>query len=181
MRHANAVVAVSQRELQKVVGNDGRGVSEPEERVVREDCLEAHRPGMEHGLMGQRGERRVAVDNVDPLPREYAAQDGQRREQRGQDALVVEGREREVVDLEVVGQVVDALPAAVGVSDDYDLVPALEETLAEEEDVGLDAADAWVEEVWHHAETKKKWASCMNFDERSQLTPEDTLNLRLWM
>ena len=52
MRHTDHMIDISQRELENGIGEDGACISKSKEGVVGENCLESHRLGMKHGLMG---------------------------------------------------------------------------------------------------------------------------------
>ena len=54
---------------------------------------------MEHGLVRQRGEGGMAVDDRDSLAQQHVADQRQRSQDRRQDGLVVERLDRQVVDL----------------------------------------------------------------------------------
>ena len=52
------MVGASQGVLENLVGDDGAGISEAEQRVISEDCLDPHCAGMEHSLVSQ-GRKRL--------------------------------------------------------------------------------------------------------------------------
>ena len=62
--NADAVAAVGQGVLQEGVGDDGGGVREPEQGVIREDGPKPEERAVEQGLVGQGGEGGVPVDDL---------------------------------------------------------------------------------------------------------------------
>lgn len=102
--------------------------------------------------MGHGGEGAVCMHHSDPLPHKHTAQQREAVEDGGGRGLVVHDLQGEVVDLQAVGQVSDALPPAVGVGGDHHLVSLLDQALGQLVDVTFHAAHVWVEEVGHHAD-----------------------------
>ena len=158
--HANAVIRVGQRVLEEGVGDDRRGVLEPEQRVIREHRGQVEQRGHEKGLVGQRREGRMAVHDVDLLPAENPFHDRKRSDDRRQDGFVVERNNRQVVDFESVGHEADSGSVSVEVRDDDHAVTFLDEALGQLEQVGLDAAHVRVEKVRHEANPHRCCCCC---------------------
>ena len=124
VRHADGVAGVGQGELQEGVRHHGARVAEAEQGMVGEDGGEAEEGGDHERLVGEGGEGGVAVDQGDSLGEEDVAEGGQGADDGRQHGLVVEGHDGQVEDLEEVGEVADADPVPVGVSDHQDTVAA---------------------------------------------------------
>lgn len=107
---------------------------------------------MEQCVMGHGGEGAVRVHHGDTLPHKHAAQQREAVEDGGGRGLVVHDLQGEVIDLQSVGQVSDALPPAVGVGGDHHLVSLLDQALGELVDVTFHTAHVRVEEVGYHAD-----------------------------
>lgn len=90
---------------------------------------------------------------LDSLADEDVTEERKPEEEHGKRARTVEGQHREIVDLESIGHVPDALSIIVGVRQDDDLVPLLYKALGNEVNVGFNAASVWKEEVTHHCNT----------------------------
>lgn len=114
--------------------------------------VQAHGFGVEQCVMGHGGEGAVRVHHSDALPHKHTAQQGEAVENSGGCGLVVHDLQWEVVDLQSIGQVSDALPLAVGVGGDDHLVPFLDQALRKLVDVTFHAAHVGVEEVRYHAD-----------------------------
>jgi staphylococcal nuclease domain-containing protein 1 len=84
VRHTNDVVHVRQRELEELVGNDTACVCEPKQRMVRKARVHPHGTRVKDGLVCQRREGLVTVDNVQAFAYKDIAHDGERGEERGQ-------------------------------------------------------------------------------------------------
>lgn len=115
MGDAYDAIAHREEDLEQLIGDDGTGVSEAKERVVREDGLQAERLRVEHGLVGERREGRVPVNDVDLLADEDVPYEREAGEEGGQGALVVHHPEGQVVHLQTTGHVADTRSATVGV------------------------------------------------------------------
>lgn len=107
---------------------------------------------MEQCIVGHGGEGAVRVHHSDALSHKHTAQQWEAVEDGGGSRLVVHDLQGEVVDLQSVGQVSDALPPAIGVGGDHHLVPLLDQALGELVDVTFHAAHVGVEEVRYHAD-----------------------------
>lgn len=145
------MVGIAQGHGQKFVGEHRADVRKAKERVVCEHRAQPHGLGVEERVVRHGREGAVGVDDGDALPHEDVPEQRQAVEERGGGGLVVHHPEGQVVHLQPVGQVADALTAAVGVGDHQYLVAALDEALRQLVDVALHAAHVGVEEVRHHA------------------------------
>lgn len=159
---AYAVVYVAEGELEHLVGEDAGGVGEAEERVVGEDGAQAHGAGVEDPLVAEAAQAAVAVDDLDALADADVAEDGEEGEDGGKGGLAVDDEEGHVVDLEAVGQVADALAVVVGVGDDDDLVPTVDELGRDLVDVRLYASGLGEEEVADHGDVVRSSSHCEN-------------------
>lgn len=93
------MVDVSQGILEdQGVGENGRGVGEPEERVVGEDCPQSHYPADKHRLVGHRGKGRMAMDQLNLLPDEDLPEPGKTSHDGSQTRAVVGHEEGKVID-----------------------------------------------------------------------------------
>jgi len=68
------MVHVTQAELKQLVRHYACGITEAKQRVVGEDCAQTHRPRMQDTFMTQITERRMAMDDLYPLPDENLPQ-----------------------------------------------------------------------------------------------------------
>lgn len=152
MAHTYAVVHIAQGELEQLVCQDARGVCEAIQRVISEDGAQAHGPGVKHRLLAQSAQTGVAVDNLNLLPDADVAQDGEEGEDGGKGGSAVDDEKGHVVDLDAIVEVADALAVVVGVGDDDDLVPAVDELAGELVDVRLDSSGLREEEVADHGD-----------------------------
>lgn len=100
-----------------------------------------------HGLVRQRAERRMAVHDFDLFPDQDVPQQWNVTDHGRQNDLVVEHLDGNVVNLEAVGHVADALPVAVRVRHDDHFVAPGQQTLRQVEDVLLHSAHVRVEEI----------------------------------
>ena len=81
MRHADGVAGVCERELEKRVGDDGRGVAEHKQGVVSKHGPQAEQGRDHQGLLGQAREGRVTMDNLNILRKKNMSEvkEGSRR------------------------------------------------------------------------------------------------------
>ena len=85
---------------------------------------------MKNGLVAQVAKTSMAVDNLDLFADDDVAEDGEEGKDGGKRRFAVDDEERDVVDLETIGQVSDACAAGVCVGYDDDFVAAVYEFLA---------------------------------------------------
>mmetsp|Transcript_102800 Transcript_102800/g.329700 ORF Transcript_102800/g.329700 Transcript_102800/m.329700 type:complete len:216 (-) Transcript_102800:157-804(-) len=147
MRDADLMVNVGQEELEQLVDMDACSIGESEQRVIRVHGLETHGLGMEQALMRQIRRRLMSMDNVYPLADQHLPYQGEEDEKVGKCHVIMEGQERQIIHLQAIRHVPDAMPAPTEVCDDDHLVAALQQALRELVDVHLDAAHAGMEEV----------------------------------
>lgn len=127
MANADDVVYITEDELKQLIGQDAGGIGKAKERVVGKDCSQAHGPGMEQALVAETAQTAMAVDNLDLLPQHNVAEDGKEGEDGGEGGVTVYDGKGDVVDLDAVGEVPDALSVVVGMGHDNDLVAAVDE------------------------------------------------------
>lgn len=92
------------------------------------------------------------MHNSDALPDKHTAHQRETVEAGGGCGLVVHHLQGQVVYLQAIGQVPDTLPPAVGVSDNYHLVPLFNQALGELVNVTFYSSHVWIEKVRHHAD-----------------------------
>jgi hypothetical protein len=129
MADTDYMVDIAQSKLQELVGKYAAGVCEAKQTVISEDCAQAHGPGMQDSLIAQTTETSMAVYNLDALADDNVAEDGEEGEDGGERRLAIDDEERDIVDLEAVGEVSHACSTSVGMSDDNDLVASINEFL----------------------------------------------------
>lgn len=81
--------------------------------------------------MAEATETGVAMHNLNLLTDDNIAEDRKEGKDSREGGLAVDDEERDMVDLESVGQVADSRPAFVCMGDDYHLVSAINEFLSE--------------------------------------------------
>lgn len=120
--------------------------------MIGKGGAQAHGAGVEDGLVAETAETSMAMDNLDALADANVSEDGEEGEDGGKGGVAIDLEEGHVVDLDAVGQIADALAVVVGVSDDDDLVAAVDELCGELVDVRLDASGLGEEEVANHGD-----------------------------
>jgi len=120
--------------------------------MIRIHGPKAHGSPMKDGLVGQGAKGRMPVYDLDTFADEDVAEDGKQGEDGGEGGVPVDNGEGNVVDLEAVGEVADAVAVAVGVGDYDDFVAAVDEFCGELVDVGFDSPWLRVEEVADHGD-----------------------------
>lgn len=86
---------------------------------------------MQYSLMAQTTKTGMAMYNLNPLADGDIAKYGEEGEDGWERRLAIDDKEGNVVNLEPVGQVSYACPASVGMCDDNDLVPSIDEFLGQ--------------------------------------------------
>jgi hypothetical protein len=127
MADTDNMINIAQSELQKLIGEYATSIRESKETMIRKDSPQAHGPRMQYGLVAQATKTGMSVYDLDALANYNIAKDGEEREDGREGGLAVDDPEGNVVDLEAVGQVSYARSASIGVCDDYDFVPAIDE------------------------------------------------------
>lgn len=129
MANTDDMINVAQGELEQLVGQNARSISETKQTVVGENCSQAHCARMQNGFMAKAAKTGVSMDNLDALADDNVAEDGEKGEDGGKGGLAIDDPEGNVVDLKSIGQVSHAFSAGVGVGDDNDFVPTVDEFL----------------------------------------------------
>lgn len=114
--------------------------------------IQAHGLCVEQGIVGHSRKWAVRVHHSDALPHKHTTHQWKTVEAGSGCGLVIHDLQGEVVDLQSIGQVPDALPPAVGVGDNYHLVPLFNQTLGKLINVTFHSAHIGIEEIWHHAD-----------------------------
>lgn len=99
--------------------------------MIGEDGSETHCAGVEDGFATEATETRMAMDNFDLLPNDNVAEYGEEGEDGREGGLAIDNEERNVIDLESIGEVSDSCSALVCMSDDNDFVSAIDQFLGE--------------------------------------------------
>ena len=132
--------------------------------MIGKDGSQAHSARMQDALVAETTETAMTMDNFNLLTNADVAEDGETGKDGGERGLAVDDEKGDVVDLEAVGEIANALAVVVGVRDDDDLVAAVDEFGRQLVDVGLDAAWLRKEEVARHGDVVCL-ATCHGVDE----------------
>lgn len=133
MADANDVVYITQCELQEFVGQYGSGIGESKQRMVCEHCAQPHGPRMEDSLLAETAQTRMAVDNLDLLADDDVAEYREEGEDSRHRRFAVNDEERDVVDLQSIGEVAHPGSSLVRMGDDDDFMAAVDELLEDDE------------------------------------------------
>jgi hypothetical protein len=77
MAHTDTVINITQNEFHEFVGENCTRIRKSKERVVGEDSPQAHRTGMQDGLMAKTAETSMAMNNLNALTNAYVSEDGE--------------------------------------------------------------------------------------------------------
>lgn len=124
------MVNIAQGEFEQFIGQDRPSIGEPEQGMVCENCPKSHCPRMKNSFMAETAHAGVSMDNLDLLADDDVAEYREEGEDGGHRRLAVYDEEWHMVDLEAIGQISDPSSSFVGMSDDDDLVAAINEFLA---------------------------------------------------
>ena len=97
--------------------------------MIGEDGSQTHCAGVKDGFATEATETRMAMDNLDLLPNDNVAEYGEKGEHGREGSFAVDNEERNVIDLESVGEVSDSRSALVCMSDDNDFMSAIDQFL----------------------------------------------------
>lgn len=92
------------------------------------------------------------MDNLNLLTNANVAEDGEKGEDGRESDVAVDDEERHIIHFEAVGEVADAGAVVIGVGDDDDLVPAVDELARDLVDVRLSPSRLREEEVADHGD-----------------------------
>ncbi len=129
MADAYYVVDITQCKFQQLIRKYTGGVREPKERMIRKDSPQPHCPCVQDGLIAQTAKTDMAVDNLNPFSQDYIPEYGKERKDGRKGRFPVYDEERDVVDLKAIGEISNAGPAGVCMSDDDYFVPAVDQFL----------------------------------------------------
>ena len=94
----------------------------------------------------------MSMYNLDLLPNDDIAQDGKCREDSWKCRFSIHDQERDMIDLESIGEIVNTCPALVDVCDDHDFVASVYELCGQLIDMALDSSWLGKEEVTDHCD-----------------------------
>lgn len=150
--HTDTVVNVTQGEFEKLIRENGTCISKAKERVVGKNSPQPHCAGMQDSFMAKTAETAMAVHNLNTFANTNVPEGGKEGEDGRKCGGAVDDEEGNVVDLDAVCEIADALPVIIGVSDDDDLVATVDKLCGELIDVRFDASWLREEEVANHGD-----------------------------
>lgn len=129
MAHAYNMINIAQRELQKLVGENRSRISEAKQGMICKHRPQSHRPRMQDSLVAETTQTGVPMHNLDLLTNHDIPKYREEREYGGHGRFAINDEERDMVDLESIGQIPDPSPTFVRVRDDNDFMAAINEFL----------------------------------------------------
>jgi len=106
---------------------------------------------MKNCLVAEAAKTSMTVDDLNLFSDCYTAEDWKEREHRRKGGLSVQDQERNMIDLESVGQIMNSSSAFISMRDDYYLVTAVDQFCRQLIDVAFDTSWLWKEEVADHS------------------------------
>ena len=97
--------------------------------MVGEDSAQTHRSGMEDRFAAEAAETRMAMHDFNLLPNHDIAEYGEEGKHGREGRFSVDHEERNVVDLEAIGEVSNSCPAFVCVGNDDHFMAAVDQFL----------------------------------------------------
>lgn len=122
MADADNMIHVAQRKLQELVRQDTRGICEAKQRMIGKDSSQTHGPCMQNCFMAQATQTSMAVHNLDLLPNNNVSENGKERKDSRHSRLSINYKEWNMIDLEAIGEISDACPTLIRMSDDDNFV-----------------------------------------------------------
>jgi hypothetical protein len=129
MADAYNMVHVAQGELQELVCKYSPGVCKAKKTVICEDCPQPHRSSMQDSFVAQTAKTSMTVYDLDPFAYDDIAKHREEGEDGWEGSLAVDDEEWYIVDLEAIREVAHPCSPGICMSDDYDLVSAIDEFL----------------------------------------------------
>lgn len=129
MTDADRMVDITQCKFKEFVGEDGGSVSEPKKGVIGEDGSQTHCAGVEDGFATEAAETRMAMNNLNLLSNDNVAEDGEEGEDGGEGSFAVDNEERNMIDLQSIGEVSDSGTSFVCMGNNNDFVSPVDEFL----------------------------------------------------
>lgn len=151
MTDTDDMVHITEGKLEQLVRQDGTCIGKAEQRMVRKHGAQPHGARMQNRLMAETAQTGVAMHDLDLLADDNVAEDGEEGEDGGHGRFPVDDEERDMVDLESVGEVADPGAALVRMGDDDNLVAAIDEFSRQLVDMTLNPTWLGEEEVTDHA------------------------------
>ena len=152
MTDTHHVINIAQSKLQQLVGQNTARVRKPKQRVIRKNGAQAHRSGMQYGLMTETAQTGMPVHDLNLFPQNDVPEDGEEGEDGREGAFSIDDQEGNMIDFESVREVSDSGATFVGMRDDDDLVPAVNQFGGELVDVAFDSSGLGEEEVADHGD-----------------------------
>jgi hypothetical protein len=125
---------------------------------------------MQDCFMTETAQTRVAMNDLDLFPYYNIAKDREERENRRKGGLSIDDQKWDMVDFQSVRQVMDTCPAFVGMRDNDDLVPSINQFCGQLIDVTFHASGLRKEEVADHGNVVRHLVSMVGlrpFEEQS--------------
>jgi hypothetical protein len=142
MADADDMVYVTQSKLEEFVREYTCCICKPKERMVCEDCPQAHSPRMQYCLLAQVTQTGVSVYNLNLLAYDDVSEYGKKGKDGRECRLAVDDEKGYMVDLETVCQVSYTGSTLIGVRDDDHFVAAVDEFRGELVDMRFHSAYA---------------------------------------
>jgi hypothetical protein len=122
----------------------------------------------------------MAMHNLNLLSNDNIPEDGEEREDGWEGRCSIDDEKWNVVDFEAIRQISHSSPPIVGVSDDYDFVPSINELRRQLVDVRFDSSGLGKEEVADHGNVvrhggQRSFLSANKMDRGRRITKEDSL------
>jgi hypothetical protein len=127
MTDTNNMIHITQDELQQLVRQDACCIGKTKQRMIRENCPQAHRPCVQNSFMAETAQACMAMHNLYLLSYDDIPEYWEEREDCWKGSSSVYDQERYMVDLESIREVSHTGSALVRVGDDNDLVASVDE------------------------------------------------------
>ena len=124
---ADNMIHITQRKFQELVRQDTRGICEAKQRMIGKDSSQTHGPCMQNCFMAQATQTSMAMHNFDLLPDDNISENGKERKDSRHSRLSIYYKEWDMIDLEAIGEISDACPALIRMSDNNDFVTTVYE------------------------------------------------------
>lgn len=150
MTDTNDMIHIAQSKFKKLIRQNTCSIREPKKRMIRKHRPQPHSPSMQYGLMTQTAQACMPMHDFDLLSEYNIPKYRKERKDSRESGFSIDDEERNMVDLEAVRKVSNAGSSFIRMSDDDDLVAAVDEFGRELIDVAFNAAGLGEKEVADH-------------------------------
>jgi hypothetical protein len=127
--YTDDMVNIAEGKLQQFIGQDGPGICKTKKGMVGKNGPEPHGAGVQDTFMAEAAETGMAMHNLNLFSDHNVPEDGKEGKNRGHGRLSIDDEERNMINLETIGEIMHSSSSLICMRDDDDFVSSVNEFL----------------------------------------------------